>query len=88
MNERINYIDRMIYHFNRKAIADCFFKLISNQSDISQEFSIEQEIEFKRSIIKKLINSMIDNLNDEEVNQNLKFYIFKINFIFRKQKTL
>jgi len=67
MNDRINYIDRMIYHFNRKAVADCFYKLISNQSDISQEFSIEQEIEFKRNIIKKLINSMVDNFTDEEV---------------------
>jgi hypothetical protein len=57
----------MIYHFNRKAVADCFYKLISNQSDISQEFSIEQEIEFKRNIIKKLINSMVDNFTDEEV---------------------
>lgn len=70
MNERISYVDRMIYHFNRKAIADCFYKLISNQSDISQEFTIEQEMEFKIKIIKKLISSMIENLDDEEVNFN------------------
>lgn len=67
MNERKNYIDRMIYHFNRKAISDCLFKLISNQSDISQEYSIEEEIIFKRDLIKKLINSILNNLSDDEV---------------------
>jgi len=64
----MNYIDRMIFHFNRKAIADCFSKLISNQSDISHEFSIDEEIEFKRNVIKKLIKSMIDDIANEEVS--------------------
>jgi len=68
MNERINYLDRMIFHFNRKAIADCLFKMISNQSDISQEFSIEEEIMFKKNLIKKLIYSMLKNINDNEVS--------------------
>ena len=75
MNERSHYIDRMIFHFNRKAIADCLLKLISNQTDISQEFNIEQEIGFKRNVIKKLIKSMIENVEDEEV----KFYFLKAN---------
>lgn len=96
MNEKVIYIDRMIFHFNRKAIADCFAKLISNQSDISQEFTIEQEIEFKRNVIKKLINSMIDNITDEEVIFILiiiqlinyfKFYLIFLKQKFRKQKT-
>jgi len=82
MNERKAYIDRMIFHFNRKAISDCLLKLISNQSDISQEFSIEDEITFKRDLIKKLIVSMLDNLNDDEViYYTVKIIFFKIIFL-------
>ncbi len=72
MNERKNYIERMIYHFNRKAIADCLLKLISNQSDISQEISLEEEINFKRDLIKKLINTIINDPKDDEVNYQNK----------------
>lgn len=78
MNERIKYVDRMIYHFNRKAIADCFFKLISNQTDISEEFTIEQEIDFKKDVIKKLVKSIIDNVEDEEVKLFLVYSKFLI----------
>ena len=57
----------MIFHFNRRAISDCLLKIISNRSDFSSEFSLEDELDFKESLISKLVEALLENINDEEV---------------------
>ena len=65
----------MIYHINRKAIADCLYKIISSDSDISQEFTFAEEVQFKVDIIKKLINNLVNEKEDPEVNKNKEIKI-------------
>jgi len=67
MLKRRNYIDKMIFHFNRRAISECLLKIISNGSDFSFEFSLEEELDFKENLINNLIEALLDNINDEEV---------------------
>ena len=67
MLKRRNYIDKMIFHINRRSISECLLKIISNDSDFSFEFSLEEELEFKENLIINLIKSLFDNINDDEV---------------------
>lgn len=61
----------MIHHFNRKAIADCLLKLISSESDISLQFSIQEELNFKVELIILLTSRLTIFIDDDEVKNKV-----------------